>query len=154
MTSRDVVCISVALLMLVLLMRQFVYLQQLEVRTKKSLVEIAVIGVTLLALAGLAWWAGTGAAQLVAGAFAAALLVVSWQKQGIGIAGLLTFQRGREFYPWQKLGRVELAQGKTIKLTFYLADGEALVTHDYRIADLPRVRSVLAAAGVQLQIKE
>lgn len=154
MTSRDVVCISVALLMLVLLMRQFVYLQQLEVRTKKSLVEIAVIGVTLLALAGLAWWAGTGLAQLAVGVFTAALLVVSWQKQGLGAEGLLTFQRGREFYPWQKLGRVELVQGKTIKLTFYMADGEAIVTHDYRIADLPRVRSVLAAAGVQVKIKE
>ncbi len=154
MTSRDVVCISVALLMLVLLMRQFVYLQQLEVRTKKSLVEIAVIGVTLLALAGLVWWAGTGLAQLAAGVFTAALLVVSWQKQGLGAEGLLTFQRGREFYPWQKLGRVELVQGKTIKLTFYMADGEAIVTHDYRIADLPRVRSVLAAAGVQVKIKE
>ncbi|MDD2994052.1 MAG: hypothetical protein PHG73_11000 [Pygmaiobacter sp.] len=154
MNWKDGVCIALALFFLFLLMQQLVYLQQLEVRTKKSRAEIVIIGVTLLVLAGLVWWSGAGLAQLAAGLFAVAFFVAGWQKQGLTAVGLLTFQRGREFYPWQKLGRVEMVQGQTVKLTFYTADGVALVTHDYWPADLPRVRSVLAAAGVQLQIKE
>jgi len=154
MSWKDGICIALALFFLFLLMQQLVYLQQLEVRTKKSRAEIGIIGLTLAVLAGLVWWSGAGLAQLAVGLFAAAFFVAGWQKQGLAATGLLTFQRGREFYPWQKLSRVEMKQGQTVKLTFYTADGAALVTHDYRIADLRRVRSVLAAAGVPVQIKE
>jgi len=154
MNWKDGVCIALAVFFLFLLMKQLVYLQQLEVRTQKTRAEIGIMVLAFAVMVGLVWWSGARLPQLVVGFFAVALLLADWQKQGLAAEGLLTFQRGREFYPWQKLSRVELKQGQTVKLTFYTADGVALVTHDYRSADLPQIRAILAASGLPVQIKE
>ena len=158
MNWKDGLCVGLALVFLLLMMKQMVYLQQLQVRIKKTRAETGIIVLALAVLAVLAglvcWKIGARPPQLAMGVFAAALLLTDWQKQGLAAEGLLTFQRGREFYPWQQLSRVEMVQGETIKLTFYTAQGQALITHDYKAADLPQTRAILAASGLPVQIKK
>lgn len=115
----DIINIVVLILLSLVFTKQIRYIKTLVIPTKKRGVEVLSVIMGTVVIDAITYYFAKSWIHYFIGIVGTLTFISSWLKQGICSAGFIRQFRGKEFYAWNDIDRVEVVENQNIRVTFY-----------------------------------
>lgn len=107
------------ILVTTIFIKQFGYMKNLIIFTKKSKMEICTMLAGVIMLAIITYYFAKEWNHYLLGLLAVLTLITLWMKQGISSKGIIQQFRGKELYLWNEISRADIEIDDNIKVKYF-----------------------------------
>lgn len=119
------------LLIVTVLIKELLYIKDIKIRTKKTLGEILIFAIGIITIIVITIVFAKNTLHYIVSCTGAALLIISWSKQGVSNKGLLIVARGKQLYEWNNIKKAKINISENIQVDYFSTLNSKIISHVY-----------------------
>ena len=134
------------------LIRELLYLKDLNISTKKNIGEVLIIIIGIITVVTISVIFAKNTVHYVMGCVGLGLLIADWSKQGISKNGILLVARGKELYVWNEIQEASINISNKIKIDYFITSNSKIVSQYYSVDAYDKILKEFKNQGVTFKI--